>query len=516
MRKLTFRMCSNCEADQHHCFHYTDSTILLLSKPKISSFKPSSVLVRLCLCQTWSETPEDRLTRIATPIYIFLQKPAPAAPSAELHPELMDLSFSTSFGGDDFMSAVDKLERDYGNNETNRPLNGNVTENDSHKKLVTNSVITKQTCVSSVRSSKHVNKHEIASKPPVLDKASANLDIDDSSNKSKQEVPLIATISNRTNVKVKQNQANNQKAKVIVDKTNSNLKSEIGNKHNAKSGTETGLKVRACQLRTESKENVESTPKSEIDRRKSRLSITSSFLMSPDISFTSPQCISTPQVTPENNKSKQTTNLFSKPGISAIVKAKNETKKHKGKLAGKKKDMLEVTPARTKDVTKSNKSDFFKSLFMDKSSDISVSPDVTNKILVDKTPELVESVTIGKAQADETSAKAENKIQDVQLIPKKSDISSNMKWSSSKETAENSRESKEKKVILSEDSRSNIKESRVNLDCAEDKNAELEVDKDLKEKDNNTENAEGDMPHGTAAEKEIVLHSNIGIMFELK
>ena len=408
------------------------------------------------------------------------------------------------------MSAVDKLERDYGNTETNRPVNGNVPENDSHKKLVTNSVITKQTCVSSVQSSKRLDNHEVASKQGMIDKASANLDIGDSFDKSKQEVPLIATVSNRTNVKVKQDQADTQKAKVIVDKTNSNLKSEIGKKHNVKSGTETGLKVRACQLRTESKENMKSTPKSEIDRRKSRLSITSSFLMSPDISFTSPQGVSTPQVTPENNKSKQTTNLFSKPDVSVIVTAMNETKKHRGKLTGSKKDILEVTPVRTKDVTKSNKSDFFKSLFMDKSSDISVSPDVTNKILVDKTPELVESVTIGKAQADETSAKAENKIHDVQFLPKKSDISSNMKWSSSKETAENSRESKEKKVILSEDSRNNIKESRVNLDCAEDKNAELEVDKDLAEKDNKTENADGDMPHGSAAEKEIVIHSNIG------
>ena len=32
------QLCSNCEADQRLCFHYTDSTIPLLPKSKISSF----------------------------------------------------------------------------------------------------------------------------------------------------------------------------------------------------------------------------------------------------------------------------------------------------------------------------------------------------------------------------------------------------------------------------------------------------------------------------------------------
>ena len=41
---------SNCKADQHLCFCYTDSTIPLLSKSKISSLKPSSVTVQPCLC----------------------------------------------------------------------------------------------------------------------------------------------------------------------------------------------------------------------------------------------------------------------------------------------------------------------------------------------------------------------------------------------------------------------------------------------------------------------------------
>ena len=47
---------SNCEADQRLCFRYMDSTIPLLSKSKISRLQPSSVLVQLGLCQTWSET----------------------------------------------------------------------------------------------------------------------------------------------------------------------------------------------------------------------------------------------------------------------------------------------------------------------------------------------------------------------------------------------------------------------------------------------------------------------------
>ena len=67
MRKPDFCLCenraadqlrSNCEADQRLCFRYSDSTISLLPKSGISSFWPSSVLVQLGLCQTWSETPK--------------------------------------------------------------------------------------------------------------------------------------------------------------------------------------------------------------------------------------------------------------------------------------------------------------------------------------------------------------------------------------------------------------------------------------------------------------------------
>ena len=44
----------NREADQRLCFRYSDSTIPLLLKSKISSF--FSVLVQVGLCQTCSET----------------------------------------------------------------------------------------------------------------------------------------------------------------------------------------------------------------------------------------------------------------------------------------------------------------------------------------------------------------------------------------------------------------------------------------------------------------------------
>ena len=47
---------SNCEADQHLCFRYSDSTVPLLLISEISSFYLFSVTVQVGLCQTWSET----------------------------------------------------------------------------------------------------------------------------------------------------------------------------------------------------------------------------------------------------------------------------------------------------------------------------------------------------------------------------------------------------------------------------------------------------------------------------
>ena len=49
---------SNCEADQHLCFCYTDSTVSLLLKSEISSFKPATVTAQAGLCRAWSETPK--------------------------------------------------------------------------------------------------------------------------------------------------------------------------------------------------------------------------------------------------------------------------------------------------------------------------------------------------------------------------------------------------------------------------------------------------------------------------
>ena len=45
----------NREADQRLCFRYTDSTIPLLSKSKVSSFWPVSDTVQASLCHTWTE-----------------------------------------------------------------------------------------------------------------------------------------------------------------------------------------------------------------------------------------------------------------------------------------------------------------------------------------------------------------------------------------------------------------------------------------------------------------------------
>ena len=47
---------SNCKADQRLCFRYSDSTMPLLLKSKISSFYLFSVLVQVSLCQTCSKT----------------------------------------------------------------------------------------------------------------------------------------------------------------------------------------------------------------------------------------------------------------------------------------------------------------------------------------------------------------------------------------------------------------------------------------------------------------------------
>ena len=65
MRKPTICICENKdadqlrdnrEADQPLSFRYTDSTLPLLLKSEISSFKPASLTTQPNLCQTCSET----------------------------------------------------------------------------------------------------------------------------------------------------------------------------------------------------------------------------------------------------------------------------------------------------------------------------------------------------------------------------------------------------------------------------------------------------------------------------
>ena len=72
VRKAAFCICENKDADQlrgnreadlRHCFRYTDSTIPLLAKSKISRLKLSSVVVQPGLCWTWSETPKTGFLR---------------------------------------------------------------------------------------------------------------------------------------------------------------------------------------------------------------------------------------------------------------------------------------------------------------------------------------------------------------------------------------------------------------------------------------------------------------------
>ena len=54
--KTKAQISCTCAADQRLCFRYTDGTIPLLSKSKISSLFLSSVAVQPSLCQICSET----------------------------------------------------------------------------------------------------------------------------------------------------------------------------------------------------------------------------------------------------------------------------------------------------------------------------------------------------------------------------------------------------------------------------------------------------------------------------
>ena len=78
VRKLAFCICENKdadqlrgnrEADQRLCFRYTDSTIPLLARSKVSCLKTSSVTEQPGLCQTWSETPKTGFLRTRLKLY---------------------------------------------------------------------------------------------------------------------------------------------------------------------------------------------------------------------------------------------------------------------------------------------------------------------------------------------------------------------------------------------------------------------------------------------------------------
>ena len=78
MRKPDFCLCenkgtdqlhSNCTADQCLCFCYMDSTIPLLLKSEISSYKPSSVTVQGQFVSDLVVDPEDQFSHVAAKIF---------------------------------------------------------------------------------------------------------------------------------------------------------------------------------------------------------------------------------------------------------------------------------------------------------------------------------------------------------------------------------------------------------------------------------------------------------------
>ena len=70
INKDTDQLCSNCTADQRHCFHFMVSTIFLLLQSRISS----SVTVLADLCYTWSETKKTSFLVSSSNRYFFFFK----------------------------------------------------------------------------------------------------------------------------------------------------------------------------------------------------------------------------------------------------------------------------------------------------------------------------------------------------------------------------------------------------------------------------------------------------------
>ena len=63
------QLCSNCKADQHLCFHYTDSTIPLFSKSKISSLQAIFCALYNTVCVRLVANPEGRFSHVTAHIF---------------------------------------------------------------------------------------------------------------------------------------------------------------------------------------------------------------------------------------------------------------------------------------------------------------------------------------------------------------------------------------------------------------------------------------------------------------
>ena len=288
----------------------------------------------------------------------------------------MDLSFSTSFGGDDIISAVDKLERDYSNtksvpNKTSIDAvgSGNALLNTIQEQLGSstddgetiagdeNTAVlgcgTKKKSQANSLFNVHLNKREF---------------------KGSSTGVLKSKVDSHKDTSKDENNSEKQLSKV-------NANTQV-----VKHGRENSSKLRACQLKPEAKENVKSTPKSSNSHKKSRVSLSSSFLISPDLTWTSTQGISTPQEF-QRKMTKAKRKSDASP-FNALQSTSNGRKGNKRKASIAVKTKVDITPVRRKEANRNNRSDFFKSLFLDKSPDISVSPDAGDKILVDQSPDM--------------------------------------------------------------------------------------------------------------------------------
>ena len=82
------QLCSNCTADQHLCFRYSDSTIPLLLKAIISNLYPASVTVQAGLCRAWLDPPKTSFLAlrliVKLSVCLFLAYIQEAGPSSQM------------------------------------------------------------------------------------------------------------------------------------------------------------------------------------------------------------------------------------------------------------------------------------------------------------------------------------------------------------------------------------------------------------------------------------------------